>query len=202
MRKHMLICAGAGVHINSLLLRLTQRGVRMLLTYARTCTRTPPCTCAQVRNINRMEKSYLQLLQYNTIISASQYAQYYFSLRHAVRAPSPKSDDAALSDAETRVSEGTHAAAPMPIGTSGTARGDNFRSKYFIALNVPSSARCVLGSGRASGGAGHQAGRWTELHVPSLSVSFSFRLHMFRSLSVSARVGFSFRRVLEPSCQS
>ena len=37
-----------------------------------------------------MELAYLKLLEYNTIISSSQYAQYYFSLRHALRqAPSP-----------------------------------------------------------------------------------------------------------------
>ena len=43
------------------------------------------CPMFTVRNINRMERSILQLLEYNTIISASQYAQYYFSLRHEVR---------------------------------------------------------------------------------------------------------------------
>jgi hypothetical protein len=32
-----------------------------------------------------MELAYLKLLEYNTIISSSQYAQYYFSLRHALR---------------------------------------------------------------------------------------------------------------------
>ena len=35
--------------------------------------------------MNRMELAYLKLLEYNTIISSSQYAQYYFSLRHALR---------------------------------------------------------------------------------------------------------------------
>ena len=41
------------------------------------------CPIFTVRNINKMERSILQLLQYNTIISASQYAQYYFSLYRA-----------------------------------------------------------------------------------------------------------------------
>ena len=87
---------------------------------------------------------FSQLLQYNTIISASQYAKYYFSLRHSVRVPSrvsaaevpgegmPAGDDVQIADASGR----------MP-GSSNTAEraGDNFRSKYFMAINVPSSAR-------------------------------------------------------------
>ena len=43
------------------------------------------CPMFTLRNINRMELAYLKLLEYNTIISSSQYAQYYFSLRHALR---------------------------------------------------------------------------------------------------------------------
>eukprot|EP00900_Chrysochromulina_parva_P020366 jgi/Chrpa1/2963/Chrysochromulina_OHIO_Genome00013544-RA len=56
------------------------------------------CPMFNVRNINRMERAYLTRLEYNTIISASQYAQYYFSLRHSVRAPTPKGVDAVLED--------------------------------------------------------------------------------------------------------
>jgi len=43
------------------------------------------CPMFTLRNINRMELAYLKLLEYNTIISSSQYATYYFSLRHALR---------------------------------------------------------------------------------------------------------------------
>ena len=43
------------------------------------------CPMFTVANINRMERAYLQLLDYNTIISPSQYATYYFSLRAASR---------------------------------------------------------------------------------------------------------------------
>lgn len=91
-----------------------------------------------VRNINRMERSYLDLLNYNTIISASQYAQYYFSLRHTVRAPSPRSDASGPSDDEARAADASAAHAPR---VAPGRRGDNFRSKYFMAINVPSSAR-------------------------------------------------------------
>lgn len=45
------------------------------------------CPMFHTRNINQMEVTYLQLLKYNVLVSASQYASYYFSLRHAVRAP-------------------------------------------------------------------------------------------------------------------
>uniref|UniRef100_A0A7S2MMN2 Cyclin N-terminal domain-containing protein n=1 Tax=Haptolina brevifila TaxID=156173 RepID=A0A7S2MMN2_9EUKA len=96
------------------------------------------CPMFSVRNINRMEKAYLQLLQYNTIISASQYAQYYFSLRHTVRAPSRNADDSATSDEKTRDAMQSKEGGGV---STGPGRGDNFRSKYFIALNVPSSAR-------------------------------------------------------------
>ncbi|EOD40280.1 hypothetical protein EMIHUDRAFT_260166, partial [Emiliania huxleyi CCMP1516] len=41
------------------------------------------------------ERAYLNLLQYNTIISASQYASYYFSLRTAAIAiASPQKPEA------------------------------------------------------------------------------------------------------------
>mmetsp|Transcript_45880 Transcript_45880/g.147757 ORF Transcript_45880/g.147757 Transcript_45880/m.147757 type:complete len:151 (-) Transcript_45880:1930-2382(-) len=74
------------------------------------------------RNINLMERAYLNLLQYNTIISASQYASYYFSLRTAAIAiASPQKPEA-------------------PSSPGQIARGrDNFRSKYFLTLNVPSA---------------------------------------------------------------
>jgi len=80
------------------------------------------CPMFTTRNINLMERAYLNLLQYNTIISASQYASYYFSLRTAAIAiASPQKPEA-------------------PSSPGQIARGrDNFRSKYFLTLNVPSA---------------------------------------------------------------
>jgi hypothetical protein len=82
------------------------------------------CPMFTVRNINRMERQILTLLQYNTIISASQYAQYYFSLRHTVRVPEMLADDGFGENSVGRTSTGD------------TGGGDNFRSKYFMAISV------------------------------------------------------------------
>jgi len=107
------------------------------------------CPMFNLRNVNRMERAYLQLLQYNTIISSSQYAQYYFSLRHAAKqAASGRGVDREHSN-NSRGSRdspmkamGPAAAAPTsaPGAPPGASR-DNFRSKYFMAINVPSAAR-------------------------------------------------------------
>ena len=116
-----------------------------------------------------MERAYLTRLEYNTIISASQYAQYYFSLRHSVRAPTPKGVDAVLEDDFEAVETGARGAADgaepgrgrsesfdqkAPLHTSsgsggggsrgsgsGGGVGDNFRSKYLNRLAVPNAAR-------------------------------------------------------------
>ena len=101
------------------------------------------CPMFTVRNINRMERAYLTLLQYNTIISASQYAQYYFSLRHTVRMPSRPAESATIAEeADSHAGGDEPPGDAPPGGTGGSERsGDNFRSKYFMAINVPSSAR-------------------------------------------------------------
>jgi hypothetical protein len=83
------------------------------------------CPMFTTRNINQMERAYLQLLQYNTIISASQYASYYFSLRTA-----------ALSHPAASAA-GEPAAARRAAGRG----GDNFRRKYLMTLNVPSASK-------------------------------------------------------------
>lgn len=80
------------------------------------------CPMFTTRNINQMERAYLQLLQYNTIISASQYASYYFSLRTA-----------ALQTPSTLTSGS--GSTKRPPGTD-----NNFRRKYFMTLNVPSAS--------------------------------------------------------------
>lgn len=78
------------------------------------------------RNINQMERAYLQLLQYNTIISASQYASYYFSLRTAAlqQPAAPGNGEAASGGGRRAAGRG----------------GDNFRRKYLMTLNVPSAS--------------------------------------------------------------
>mmetsp|Transcript_36009 Transcript_36009/g.81717 ORF Transcript_36009/g.81717 Transcript_36009/m.81717 type:complete len:315 (-) Transcript_36009:146-1090(-) len=102
------------------------------------------CPMFHVRNINRMERAYLQLLQYDTIISASQYAQYYFSLRHVERQPSSQpqrgSVDASNSGLHSMTSQPVSSHSEAAVG-GGRAAQDNFRSKYFMALNVPGAAR-------------------------------------------------------------
>lgn len=99
------------------------------------------CPMFNIRNINSMERAYLQLLEYNTIISASQYAQYYFSLRHAVRqhdstssARNPAGGSTLVPGNQKVPSAGTI----VPTAGQGT---DNFRSKYFMAINVPGAVR-------------------------------------------------------------
>mmetsp|Transcript_13544 Transcript_13544/g.28692 ORF Transcript_13544/g.28692 Transcript_13544/m.28692 type:complete len:138 (-) Transcript_13544:180-593(-) len=104
-----------------------------------------------VRNINRMERAYLQLLQYNTIISASQYAQYYFSLRNVVRQPAgagtvaPTMHHRSSLDAGSARPSATRSSSSMvgdhaKGGAAGSGR-DNFRSKYFMTLNVPAMSK-------------------------------------------------------------
>ena len=85
----------------------------------------------------------LQLLQYNTIISASQYAQYYFSLRNVERQPLPSeprrgSLGAGRQSAISRSSADVGGVA-MPSALQGSR--ENFRSKYFMTLNVPAMSR-------------------------------------------------------------
>jgi len=115
------------------------------------------CPMFTTRNINQMERSYLQLLQYNTIISASTYASYYFSLRTAA------------------VSAPTAAAAATAGRGRAAASADNFRRKYLMTLNVPAPSKmeqqtmAIAGSlekekqggaaaAAAAGGAAHQQG--------------------------------------------
>jgi len=106
------------------------------------------CPMFHVRNINRMERAYLQLLQYNTIISASQYAQYYFSLRNVQRQPTVAgglgqghrgSVDSGLAR-QNDSSRSSSATGDAAVGAAASSR-DNFRSKYFMALNVPGAAK-------------------------------------------------------------
>ena len=108
------------------------------------------CPMFHVRNINKMERHLLQLLQYNTIISASQYAQYYFSLRHAVRMPAPSRtpvEDTSEASNEASPSEGSPGSGSnddsMHGGNllAGDPATDNFRSKYFMAIAVAGSSR-------------------------------------------------------------
>ena len=126
------------------------------------------CPIFNVRNINKMERAILQLLQYNTIISASQYASYYFSLRHTVRAPAEYArrpgeeteNEAEVGAATSGVPAPAAAAAAAALGANSPERGshgtplglesantpssltdDNFRSKYFMAIAVAGSSR-------------------------------------------------------------
>ena len=106
------------------------------------------CPMFTVRNINRMERSYLQLLQYNTIVSASQYAQYYFSLRHTVRVPNHLDDGGEQpldaedeEDADDANGGNSDRRSRASDGGGGGAANDNFRSKYFMALSVPAASR-------------------------------------------------------------
>lgn len=94
------------------------------------------CPMFHIRNINRMERAYLTLLQYNTLISASQYAQYYFSLRHAVRQPA-----AFWGEDDTPRDPTTGATRERSESEEGPNLSGNFRSKYFLALNVTDSSR-------------------------------------------------------------
>ena len=112
------------------------------------------CPMFHTRNINRMEVCYLQLLKYNVLVSASQYASYYFSLRHTVRVPEltagaiansvfPAADAVSKDGGGRGQWSGATAVAstspssngsPRPVGHSSST---NFRSKYLMAVNVP-----------------------------------------------------------------
>ena len=78
-----------------------------------------------------MERAILQLLQYNTIISASQYASYYFSLRHTVRAPAEYArrpgeeteNEAEVGPATSGVPAPAAAAAAAALGANSPERG-------------------------------------------------------------------------------
>ena len=78
------------------------------------------CPMFHTRNINRMEISYLQLLKYNVLVSASQYATYYFSLRHTVRAPEVTATAAIAADALQSPGE-VHAASALRPAAQGPA---------------------------------------------------------------------------------
>ena len=87
------------------------------------------CPMFTLRNINRMELAYLKLLEYNTIISSSRYAQYYFSLRHALREarrPSPhrprQLPPACPSRPTVRLAHATGLASPHPHSHPWTSR--------------------------------------------------------------------------------
>ena len=123
------------------------------------------CPMFHTRNINRMEISYLQLLKYNVLVSASQYATYYFSLRHTVRAAEVPASAAIAADAlqveqaasalrpahEAAMQQQQHqpGTTPEAVGSAGSAGSfsagrpvggggaDKFRNKYLMAINVP-----------------------------------------------------------------
>jgi len=85
------------------------------------------CPMFTVRNVNKLERCVLELLQYDTIISSSQYAQYYFSLRQASmnahEEHRPRKSDA--------------------IPSRG---GDNFRTKLMMSVGVPAANRMRMRS--------------------------------------------------------
>jgi hypothetical protein len=124
-----------------------------------------------VRNINKMERTILQLLQYNTIISASQYAQYYFSLRHAVRAPAPRAGDdssEAGGDSDTSGTLGAGRGGGQTRPTAGA--DDNFRSKYFMAIAVAGSSRLQ----EQSAAVANQQGASGQPHIPTVQPTDGF----------------------------
>jgi len=88
------------------------------------------CPMFTVPNINSMERACLELLQYNTIISASQYASYYFLLRTAARKLHQ-----AQQNGRATAGERTQPTNPRPTAAVSTGR-NNFRSKYFNAINL------------------------------------------------------------------
>ncbi len=125
------------------------------------------CPMFTTRNVNQMERAFLQLLTYNTIITASQYASYYFSLRAASRSRALQRGEAA-----ERAGGGRNEAIPVVEATAaslaegGAAQNtrikhhasdsfnerregpfskpsadENFRSKYFMSLNISGAAR-------------------------------------------------------------
>ena len=97
-----------------------------------------------------MELAYLKLLEYNTIISSSQYAQYYFSLRHAVPAPRGARGDENGSDSRESSSHG--GVGGKTDAPSAGSPNDNFRSKYFMAIAVAGSSRLQEQSAAVAGG--------------------------------------------------
>lgn len=98
------------------------------------------CPMFNLRNINRMERAFLQLLQYDTIISASQYASYYFALRaaHARQQEAARAEALRASTRTSPTSANTPTAA-VPVNYGGG--GGNFRSKYLMAVHVPGGSR-------------------------------------------------------------
>ena len=100
-----------------------------------------------MRHVRSLTARTSQLLQYNTIISASQYAKYYFSLRHAVRQHMQDSlqhvahpGTLARGVSAFNCAHDSREQHSIPLGGS-MRDADNFRSKYFIAINVPGAAR-------------------------------------------------------------
>ena len=93
------------------------------------------CPMFNLQNINRMERAILQLLQYNTIVSSSMYASYYFALRAAARhhEAGTRRGRVHRTDADP---PGTPAGGARRAGTS-----ENFRSKYYMAISVPGASR-------------------------------------------------------------
>lgn len=124
------------------------------------------CPMFHVRNINKMERAILQLLQYNTIVSASQYAQYYFSLRHAVRTPGPRAGDdtseAAENESSGRITGFNGVGDGGDASSSRTNPSGNFRSKYFMAIAVAGSSRLQ----EQSAAVANQQGASSQLDVP------------------------------------
>jgi hypothetical protein len=78
------------------------------------------CPMFTLRNVNMLERTILELLQYDTIISSSQYAQYYFSLRQA-----------SLRQQQTRTLSEADSIPSKP--------DDNFRTKLMMRVGVPAS---------------------------------------------------------------
>ncbi len=101
------------------------------------------CPMFHIRNINRMERTYLQLLQYDTIISSSTYAQYYFSLRHAVRSttPVPAVTRSRVNSFGNEPGDWSAAVADRHASETEQQQQQNFRTKYLMALNLPSASK-------------------------------------------------------------
>merc|ERR1712087_34317 len=88
------------------------------------------CPMFTVPNINSMERACLDLLQYNTIISASQYASQYFLLRTEARKLHQVPQNGRNPNGGRN-----QPANPRPTAAVATGR-ENFRSKYFNAINL------------------------------------------------------------------
>jgi len=132
------------------------------------------CPMFNVRNINRMERAYLTRLEYNTIISASQYAQYYFSLRHSVRAPTPKGVDAVLEDDFEAVETGARGAADG--AEPGRGRSESFDQKAPLHTSSGSGGRGSSGGGSGSGGGGGVGDNFRSKYLNRLAVPNAARL--------------------------